>query len=284
MIGKIFRKNSKNKQKANEERAQENNVGYVQLVEAENNDEEANRNPENERKSEKKEIKNEEEEKNSEIKEDLLEKEEEKLENEKNQLENEENQPKLENVPNPEKKEGFFSRFSKKKSQKPPKVPKLPEKPKEKKEGKGLLSMFNKKPKPPKKPKEKAEGDSGKKNFGSDLNKLRLSVQKSSIKSLNRMKNAGGAVHTKIMNVKKDLQSKVTGSVKDFLEAHKMRMNEWIYLKIQESILKLLSQAHVKIKKGYADKNMPKWIKSALDDLVDDFWPDIEAEILFIYQ
>lgn len=167
--------------------------------------------------------------------------------------------------------------FSKDEKEKPPK--------KEKKEKKGgFFSRNQKPPKPPKEKKERANSKGSAPNFGNDLAKLRQSVQLSSLKSLEKIKNAGGAVHLKALNVKKELQSKVTESVNDFLKKHKMRMNEWVYLKTQESILKLLSKARAKIKKSYEDKNMPLWIKSVLNDLVDDFWPDIESEILFLYQ
>lgn len=128
----------------------------------------------------------------------------------------------------------------------------------------------------------------GVQNFGNDLNKLRKSVQKTTKASLGLMKELKDhnlkEVTEKVKNIKDELKEKITAAVREFLEAQKMRLYEWVFLKIEEAVVNLLGRAKPLLKDALNDPDMPRFIKRALDDLVDDFWPDIEEQILFLYQ
>lgn len=68
---------------------------------------------------------------------------------------------------------------------------------------------------------------------------------------------------------------------KEILAQQKEKLNTWLRCQVERIVLSLLAKAPPKVKSGLKDPDMPKCIQKAIDDLVDELWPDVQEEILF---
>lgn len=89
----------------------------------------------------------------------------------------------------------------------------------------------------------------------------------------------------KIMNMKNNFVGKVEntwkGAKKAMWQAPKERINRFIRLKIEKMIVNYLEKQPAKIKEALKDEHMCECVKRKIDYTVDEFWPDVQDEILF---
>ena len=67
-----------------------------------------------------------------------------------------------------------------------------------------------------------------------------------------------------------------------YFKQMKFKINRFVILKLEKIIEKQLFNLANKIKKATDDPDMPNWIKGFKDDLIDEFYPDLKDEIMFM--
>lgn len=119
-----------------------------------------------------------------------------------------------------------------------------------------------------------------------EIRKLQRRVMKQTKEQMEKLKNLKGLpvneLQGKMVRIRNELKEKITESVKEFLSKYKVALNQWIELKIEDSIIKFLSRILPIIKRAAKDKDMPQFIQKMIDDILDDLWPDLEDYILFV--
>ena len=60
----------------------------------------------------------------------------------------------------------------------------------------------------------------------------------------------------------------------------KEKINEYVRLRIEKMLINYLQKQPKQIKEMLKDEHMCDCVKSSIDSLVDEFWPDIQSEIL----
>lgn len=89
----------------------------------------------------------------------------------------------------------------------------------------------------------------------------------------------------KIVNMKNNIVGKIENTWKDakkvIWQVPKARINRFVRLKIEKMLVNYLEKQPAKIKEALKDDDMCKCVKTKIDYTVDEFWPDIQDEILF---
>lgn len=114
----------------------------------------------------------------------------------------------------------------------------------------------------------------------------------------NKVADQSKAIGTKFkkdyMIIKNELTSDVKGRIKDLKDdlindlanskivtSTKEKINSFIRLKIEAMIVASLKKAPPVLKEALKDPDMCKCVKKLVDDMVDEFWPDVQEEIFF---
>eukprot|EP01016_Furgasonia_blochmanni_P003996 TRINITY_DN11557_c0_g2_i1.p1 TRINITY_DN11557_c0_g2~~TRINITY_DN11557_c0_g2_i1.p1 ORF type:complete len:636 (+),score=95.96 TRINITY_DN11557_c0_g2_i1:66-1973(+) len=82
-------------------------------------------------------------------------------------------------------------------------------------------------------------------------------------------------------SIRNDLRmDMVDNKIRGFFVRQHDSLNEWVRLKVEGVIIKLLRTWHPKIKESLTDPDMPESLRTWVDDMVDELWPEIENEII----
>ena len=87
-------------------------------------------------------------------------------------------------------------------------------------------------------------------------------------------------VKEKVAELKEDLIDELKNN--QYFKDMKFKLNKFIILKLEKIIDKQLSNLAEKIKVSTDDPDMPKFVKKLKDDLIDEFYPDLKEEIMFM--
>src|SRR3990167_6894937 len=88
-------------------------------------------------------------------------------------------------------------------------------------------------------------------------------------------------INGKIMGLKDQIKQGFSRAKNGLLAGPSAAINKFIRLKIEKMLINYLSSQPSKIKKAIKDPDMCPCVERRVDDLVDEFWPDIQNEILY---
>jgi hypothetical protein len=85
----------------------------------------------------------------------------------------------------------------------------------------------------------------------------------------------------KILGLKDQIKDGFSKARSGLLAGPSAAINKYIRLKIEKMLINYLTSQPVKIKKALKDPDMCPCVQRRVDDLVDEFWPDVQNEILY---